>query len=151
MEICGLKLGEVMFTLAWYFSNSYIIHFFEEIEEPHSVWPVFLVHIMDIMRYYLNTRWNCQSNNHLEMSSRNVPSFKEFTEMPFGNSQKCFYGIVKATFWKFPQKRSDNFSLFIVYSFLGMIIWSTVKRWNWLIYSIGHFQGRKGQVWPISS
>ena len=32
------------------------------------------------------------------------------------------------------QIRIDTFSLFCVYSFVGMIIWSTVKRWIWFNY-----------------
>ena len=50
------------------------------------------------------------------------------------------------TFWQFSLKRFVNFSLFLAYNFLSMIL---IKGWIWLNDSKGHFQSRKGQVWPI--
>ena len=52
-----------------------------------------------------------------------------------------------ATFCQFYQKRSDNVSSSLVYNFLGMILINCQDMD--FIELKGHFQGRKGQVWPI--
>ena len=81
------------------------------------------------------------SKGHLLRSERSNLAHFSLGGNFLKNCSKTFFNVWKvkfgyfATFWPF--------SLSFVYNFLGMIFWSTVKRWNWLNY----FKGRKGQVW----
>ena len=50
----------------------------------------------------------------------------------------------------FFQKRSDNFSLFLVYSFLGMILINCQEMDFIEIFKRSFFKIGNGQVWPIS-
>ena len=59
-------------------------------------------------------------------------------------SERVKFGCF-STFCQFSQKRSDNFSLCFVYSFLGMIL-IICQEMDLIDYSKGHFQGRKGRA-----
>ena len=57
-----------------------------------------------------------------------------------------------ATFANCLKNGLSNFSLFLVYSFLGDDIDQLSRDgFHWIIQKVIHCQGRKGQVWPIFS